>query len=168
MINSASALQELDGVTLESNIRWADAFILVYSITDKCSFDECSRLKFLINYNKRRRKLGSASKVINSISASGMSSLMRLSVLQDYTLDIPVILVGNKTDQPGDRMVSLEEGQRRFRELSCACFHEISVRENVDQVSEEWRREEVSSLIVLSSTGAERLPRCVSLLACLQ
>lgn len=48
--------------------------------------------------------------------------------------DVPVILVGNKTDQIGDRMVSVEEGQRRFRELSCACFHEISVRESVDQV----------------------------------
>ncbi|SPP82017.1 ras-related and estrogen-regulated growth inhibitor [Drosophila guanche] len=119
ILDATGQLQELDGVTLESNIRWADAFILMYSITDKCSFDECSRLKFLINYNKRRRKLGSASK--------------------DYTLDIPVILVGNKTDQPGDRMVSLEEGQRRFRELSCACFHEISVRESVDQVLNVFR-----------------------------
>lgn len=92
---------------------------------------------------------------------------MRLSVLQDYTLDIPVILVGNKTDQPGDRMVSLEEGQRRFRELSCACFHEISVRENVDQVSNRsgsaGKKKPPSNL--LSSTGAERLPRCVPLLA---
>ncbi|EDW64722.1 ras-related and estrogen-regulated growth inhibitor [Drosophila virilis] len=119
ILDATGQLHELDGVTLESNIRWADAFILVYSITDKCSFDECSRLKFLINYNKRRRKLGSASK--------------------DYALDIPVILVGNKTDQTGDRMVSLEEGQRRFRELSCACFHEISVRENVDQVQNVFR-----------------------------
>ncbi|KAI8042825.1 uncharacterized protein LOC128261963 [Drosophila gunungcola] len=119
ILDATGRLQELDGVSLESNIRWADAFILMYSITDKCSFDECSRLKFLINYNKRRRKLGSASK--------------------DYTLDIPVILVGNKTDQPGDRMVSLEEGQRRFRELSCACFHEISVRESVDQVQNVFR-----------------------------
>ncbi|KAH8271025.1 hypothetical protein KR018_000580 [Drosophila ironensis] len=119
ILDATGQLQELDGVSLESNIRWADAFILMYSITDKCSFDECSRLKFLINYNKRRRKLGSASK--------------------DYTLDIPVILVGNKTDQPGDRMVSLEEGQRRFRELSCACFHEISVRESVDQVQNVFR-----------------------------
>ncbi|EDW87762.1 ras-like protein rasS [Drosophila yakuba] len=119
ILDATGQLQELDGVSLESNIRWADAFILMYSITDKCSFDECSRLKFLINYNKRRRKLGSSSK--------------------EYTLDIPVILVGNKTDQPGDRMVSLEEGQRRFRELSCACFHEISVRESVDQVQNVFR-----------------------------
>lgn len=48
--------------------------------------------------------------------------------------DVPVILVGNKTDQWGDRMVTTEEGQRRFREISCACFHEISVRESVEQV----------------------------------
>lgn len=50
-------------------------------------------------------------------------------------LEVPVILVGNKTDQIGDRMITTEEGQRRFKELSCACFHEISVRESVDQVS---------------------------------
>lgn len=31
-------------------------------------------------------------------------------------------------------MVSVEEGQRRFREISCACFHEISVRESIEQV----------------------------------
>lgn len=42
---------------LDSQLKWADAFILVYSVTDKCSFDECNRLKFLINYHKRRRKL---------------------------------------------------------------------------------------------------------------
>ncbi|EDV99218.1 ras-related and estrogen-regulated growth inhibitor [Drosophila grimshawi] len=119
ILDATGQLHELDGVTLESNIRWADAFILCYSITDKCSFDECSRLKFLINYNKRRRKLGSTSK--------------------DCGLDIPCILVGNKTDQNGDRMVSLEEGQRRFRELSCACFHEISVRESIDQVQNVFR-----------------------------
>lgn len=86
----------------------------MYSVTDKCSFDECNRLKFLINYNKRRRKLGSNSK--------------------DCMAEVPVILVGNKTDQIGDRMVTLEEGQRRFKELACACFHEISVRESVEQV----------------------------------
>lgn len=40
----------------EATIRWADAFILMYSVTDKCSFDECARLQFLIGYNKRRRK----------------------------------------------------------------------------------------------------------------
>lgn len=39
---------------LEAKIKWADAFVLMYSVTDKCSFDECCRLRFLIGYNKRR------------------------------------------------------------------------------------------------------------------
>ncbi len=43
-----------------TNIRWAEAFTLMYSVTDKCSFDECNRLKFLINYNKRKRRLNTS------------------------------------------------------------------------------------------------------------
>lgn len=101
-------------MALETNIRWAEAFILMYSVTDKCSFDECYRLKFLINYNKRRRRLGSATK--------------------DPLAEVPVVLVGNKIDQVQDRMVTLEEGQKRSKEIGCVCFHEISVRESIDQV----------------------------------
>ncbi|KAJ4446608.1 hypothetical protein ANN_13305, partial [Periplaneta americana] len=108
-------LQESECLTLEANIRWAEAFILMYSVTDKCSFDECNRLKFLINYNKRRRRLGSNSS-------------------KEAVTDVPVVLVGNKTDQWGDRMVSLEDGQRRSKEIGCVCFHEISVRESIEQV----------------------------------
>ncbi|XP_013097860.1 ras-related and estrogen-regulated growth inhibitor isoform X2 [Stomoxys calcitrans] len=119
ILDATGHQNETDCANLESNIRWADAFILMYSVTDKCSFDECNRLKFLINYNKRRRKLGSNNK--------------------DCMADVPVILVGNKTDQIDDRMVSVEEGRRRFKELSCACFHEISVRESVDQVQAVFR-----------------------------
>lgn len=114
ILDPARTPDESECVGMDANIRWADAFILMYSVTDKCSFDECNRLKFLINYVKRRRKLGSNSK--------------------DGVSDIPVILVGNKTDQSRDRMVTCEDGQRRGREMSCACFHELSVREDVEAV----------------------------------
>lgn len=116
ILDTAGQPHETECLTLESNIRWAEAFILLYSVTDKCSFDECNRLKFLINYIKRRRRLGSN----NSRDST--------------TAEVPVVLVGNKTDQIGDRMVALEDGQKRSREIGCVCFHEISVRESVDQV----------------------------------
>ncbi|XP_063823389.1 ras-related and estrogen-regulated growth inhibitor [Ostrinia nubilalis] len=112
ILDSAGESHESEYANLESNIRWAEAFILMYSVTDKCSFDECHRLKFLINYNKRRRRLTS----------------------KDSVMETPVVLVGNKADQTGDRMVSTEEGQRRSKEIGCVCFHEISVRESIDQV----------------------------------
>lgn len=68
LININSSLKETGLLNLETNIRWAEVFILVYSVTDKCSFDECNRLKFLINYNKRRRKLGSTNFKVRNVS----------------------------------------------------------------------------------------------------
>lgn len=49
-------------------------------------------------------------------------------------VDVPVALVGNKNDQIADRMVTLEEGQKRSQEIGCVFFHEISVRESIEQV----------------------------------
>lgn len=85
----------------------------MYSVTDQCSFEDCSRLRFLINYNSKQR---------------------RRSIGKDYALDIPVILVGNKKDQKEDRMVDVQQGKRAYREMSCAGFHEISVRESAEEV----------------------------------
>ncbi|XP_018025868.1 ras-related and estrogen-regulated growth inhibitor [Hyalella azteca] len=112
-----SAGDEKDGDRHEANIRWADVFLLVYSVTDRCSFDDCSRAKFLINYNKRRRKItGNATK--------------------DPREEAPVLLVANKKDLPGDRMVTTDEGIRRSRDIGCRAFHEISARESIDEVQE--------------------------------
>ena len=51
-----SCIKDRTQAEFESKIRWADSFVLMYSVTDKCSLDECSRLLFLIGYNKRRRR----------------------------------------------------------------------------------------------------------------
>jgi GTPase SAR1 family protein len=49
-------------------------------------------------------------------------------------MDVPVILVANKTDQFEDRMITTEEGYKRSQEIGCACFHEISIRESIEEV----------------------------------
>lgn len=112
--NCLYLLQDMEDLSarIDEHIRWADAYLVMYSVTDKCSFDECMRTKFLINHiRKRGRKLSHGH-------------------LQEY----PVILVGNKTDQLGDRMMSYEQGKRRSLELGCVSFHEISARESYEEV----------------------------------
>ncbi|XP_014663975.1 PREDICTED: ras-related and estrogen-regulated growth inhibitor-like [Priapulus caudatus] len=123
ILDTAGQEAESSDLHLQENIRWADAYVLVYSVTDKCSFDECTRLKFLITHMRRRRKLSYGHAVVH-----------------------PVVLVGNKSDQVGDRMVGYEDGRRRSVELGCNSFHEISVRESGDDVRavfadvyEHWR-----------------------------
>lgn len=54
-------------------------------------------------------------------------------------MDFPVILVANKTDQIEDRIVTKDEGLKRSQEIGCACFHEISVRESVDEAQGVFR-----------------------------
>ncbi|GFN93748.1 ras-related and estrogen-regulated growth inhibitor [Plakobranchus ocellatus] len=105
---------------LKEHIRWADAIILMYAVTDRCSFNECSRLKFLVNAyarSSRRRKTGS-------------------DPSSELTIAMPVVLVGNKKDKDQDRMVSAEEGAERCRQLGCVSFQEISVQEDVDEVTD--------------------------------
>ena len=85
----------------------------MYAVTDRCSFSECSRLKFLINsFCKKSKKSNSDN---NNISSS-------------------CVLVGNQNDRTYDRMVSEPEGRCRASELGCSAFYEISVRETVDNV----------------------------------
>ncbi|XP_063403990.1 ras-related and estrogen-regulated growth inhibitor-like [Mytilus trossulus] len=101
---------------LEENIKWADAFILIYSVTDEGSFQECSRLKFLINsYAKRQRKTS-------------------ISLADGSITTTPVFLVGNQNDRIHDRIVTEEQGDQKSLEMGCASFYEISVRECVDSV----------------------------------
>ncbi|XP_015605582.1 ras-related and estrogen-regulated growth inhibitor [Cephus cinctus] len=92
----------------EPKLRWADAILLVYSVSDRVSFDETSRLRFLVSHARRGRKVPPV-----------------------------VLLVGNKADlscSPGERMVSAWEGRRRADDIQAHGFYEISVRESIDQV----------------------------------
>lgn len=89
----------------------------MYDVTDRCSFNECSRLKFLVNALSRRR---------NKKSGADPNS--------ELTNTVPVVLLGNKVDKERDRMVMTEEGLTRSRQLGCDYFREVSVSETVDEI----------------------------------
>lgn len=108
-IRDTAATEENNNI--EINIKWADAFVLVYAVTDRCSFNEVSRLKILINSYSNKRVKGN--------NSSGQTC-------------IPAVLVGNQADRAMDRMVSSAEGREKAVEMNCLGFYEISVREDWD------------------------------------
>ena len=104
---------QVENNRLDTNIKWADAYVLIYAVTDRCSFNECSRIKILISsYSKHHKNKGG-----NSSSNS------------------PIVLVGNMIDRAQDRMVSTAEGREKAYEMNCSGFYELSVREERDTPS---------------------------------
>ncbi|WAR06832.1 RERG-like protein [Mya arenaria] len=110
LMTLSTQMLQVDYGRLESNIKWADAFVLVYAVTDRCSFNECSRLKVLISSIPKKTK----------------------SSAQSATSNIPLVLVGNMNDRTHDRMISTQEGREMALEMRCLGFFEISVREERD------------------------------------
>lgn len=155
-------------MNLEANIRWADAFILMYSVTDKCSFDECNRLKFLINYNKRRKKIGSNYKV-------------RLLEYDCVSLNLWYRFSGWKfrcsCNTSGEQNRSIRRsygiGRRGTAQISWNLVRmlpwDLGTRKYRTSTLVESRDSDSKCLKSISmffhSPGVERIPRCVSILA---
>uniref|UniRef100_A0A8C5UMK4 small monomeric GTPase n=1 Tax=Malurus cyaneus samueli TaxID=2593467 RepID=A0A8C5UMK4_9PASS len=93
---------------IEEKIKWGDGFAVVYSVTDRCSFDEVMRLCFLINHLHASPKRGGAAE------------------------QPPVVIVGNKKDLQFDRMVSTEDGENLSKALKIP-FYEISTRDSYEE-----------------------------------
>ncbi|XP_009957458.1 PREDICTED: ras-related and estrogen-regulated growth inhibitor-like [Leptosomus discolor] len=103
-----TAGQEEDSLQIEEKIKWGDGFAVVYSVTDRCSFDEVMRLCFLINHIHSSPKRSSGGE------------------------QPPVVIVGNKKDLQFDRMVSTEDGENLSKALKLP-FYEISTRDSYEE-----------------------------------
>lgn len=90
---------------MEEKIKWADGVVVVFSLTDRCSFDEVMRLCFLVNHIHGRRGSSEAP---------------------------PISIVANKKDLQLDRMVTAEEGVALGRSLNLP-LREISVRDGWEE-----------------------------------
>ncbi|KAL8170114.1 UNVERIFIED_CONTAM: hypothetical protein K2H54_063550 [Gekko kuhli] len=103
-----TAGQEEDSLQIEEKIKWGDGFAVVYSVTDRCSFDEVMRLCFLINH------------IHSSPKRSGGCE------------QPPVVIIGNKKDLQFDRMVTSEDGENLSKALKHP-FYEISTRDSYEE-----------------------------------
>jgi GTPase KRas protein len=98
-----TAGQEEYSAMREQYMRTGEGFLLVYSVTERESFNELSTF---------------------------YQQILRVK----DTDDVPILLVGNKSDLTEERAVSFEEGQKLARQFQCE-FLETSAKQgiNVDQ-----------------------------------
>ncbi|XP_061096989.1 ras-related and estrogen-regulated growth inhibitor-like [Conger conger] len=127
-----TAGQEEDALLIEEKIKWGDGFVIVYSVTDRCSFDEVMRLCFLVNH----------------VHAASRRSSMEPP---------PVVIVGNKKDLEFDRMVTTEDGENLSKGLKLR-FREISAREGCEETAEVFHAlyRDVLQLLSCSPTSFRR------------
>lgn len=105
-----NAQDSKDEKEYEDHIRWGDAFMLLFSVVDKTSFDEATRLAFQIHLFHRN----SSPKPV-------------------------VALIATKTDLPEEHRVIFEKEGRSLAESIGARYHEVSTSESYADVERIFR-----------------------------
>jgi small GTP-binding protein len=92
---------------IEYFIRIREGFIVVYSVTDRHSFEQVNQYIDAIKSNNKKA-----------------------------SVTLPIILVGNKIDLEDDRVVSYEEGKELAKDCKIPLFMESSAKtnENIEQI----------------------------------
>uniref|UniRef100_A0A6A7G3M8 small monomeric GTPase n=2 Tax=Hirondellea gigas TaxID=1518452 RepID=A0A6A7G3M8_9CRUS len=117
-----------NGETLPTpeTLAWADGLLLVYSITDRHSF----------NWVKKCRVHFTEQGTWPTRSGGTSPSLTPSPPLMDVTSSVnpPMVLLGNKADMVHLRQVSAEEGEILAKDLECV-FSEVAASDQVAQVA---------------------------------
>ncbi|KAI9859019.1 MAG: Ras GTPase ras2 [Trichoglossum hirsutum] len=97
-------------------IRDGEGFVLVYSISSRSSFTRIQKFHQQIQRVKESSCTGTSTPGM-AYGGSPMSSPSSLSSAAN--MQVPVMLVGNKSDRVTEREVSTQEGHALARELGC-------------------------------------------------
>jgi small GTP-binding protein len=114
-ITDTANLGEYDFMIRDHYIRCGEIILIVYSVTDRNSFEEVNRLFELV---KRTKDYIEEDKIL------------------------PIALIGNKIDLVDERVVSYEEGRNFAKDCGVPIFMECSAKtnENIDQIFVEFTR----------------------------
>lgn len=119
-----SAMQN-DDVQLEANIRWADAFVLIYSVSDRKSYDYAERHLALVQRLRAVAEPPPAAILSSSSSISGRRRDLQPTTKDDVAVTsfpVAIAIAANKIDCPPDaRHVTVDDGLR----LATGCRNQL-------------------------------------------
>ncbi|XP_076815498.1 GTP-binding protein Rhes-like [Clavelina lepadiformis] len=108
----------INPLTQKITLMTGDVFLIVYSVTNKSSFEHAKETIEMIHEAKRSFAADSRHNSAHSWHWHGRK--------KHHTLATPIILAGNKIDLNGERVVSasdVEEYLQRNRSSECRCAH---------------------------------------------
>lgn len=117
---------------LIETLTWADGFILVYSITDRNSFNYIKLVKQHIVDIRVAATMGASS---SSSSNSLNNSLSTMANSSSLSVSTPLVLLGNKGDMVHLRQVAAEEGEILSKDFDCY-FAEVAAADQVSEVAD--------------------------------
>ena len=98
LLDITDTIQYSEYITMITRfIRWSQAFLFIYSITSRTSFEEISSLRDEILRVKREKE-------------------------EREEMFVPIVLVGNKIDLQHQRQVSIIEGMELAKSFNCPFF----------------------------------------------
>lgn len=97
----------------ENKIKWGDAFIILYDINDPKSFEEVTRIRYLISHYHTPQRL----EFIKSKLHVKISNDREARLKTDCWYNPPVMLIGNKSDQRTSESISHGQAQDKAEEL---------------------------------------------------
>ncbi|XP_047481074.1 ras-related and estrogen-regulated growth inhibitor-like isoform X2 [Penaeus chinensis] len=121
--------KSMDALPSSEVIAWADGFLLVYSITDRQSFNWVKRVRLHIAERKGRGLSAATTLTPAPQVPSGVGG-----DVSPTNMGPPMVLLGNKADMVHLRQVSTEEGEILAKDLECS-FSEVAASEQVHQVA---------------------------------
>ena len=100
----------------ENKIRWGDAFMILFDINDPKSFDEVTRIRYLIShYHTPQRLEYLKHKVMDKIRNANEDR--EKQVKTDQWFNPPVILVGTHTDKRNKDSIPTKTAKEKAQEL---------------------------------------------------
>jgi len=147
----------------ENCINWADGFILVYSITDRSSFNYIKLVKQYITDMRQGSSSASSSHSVGSVGSgwgsnngnsspnsnsgnitastaatatvASATSASSTSMTPSLATNVPVVLVANKGDMVHLRQVASEEGEILAKDFDCY-FAEVAAADQVNEIAD--------------------------------
>jgi hypothetical protein len=104
----------------ENKLKWGDAFIILYDINDPLSFEEVTRIRYLISYLHTPQRLDYIKNKVKEKITHAKEDREEF-ITTDCWYNPPVVLIGTKSDERTEDSIPTDLAKVKAQELGKIC-----------------------------------------------